>query len=134
MLPASVRGTFADRIDPRLAVILGASIVIHFLVALAALVHDIDYRHGIAERAFNQTFKPEEYRSTSGSRSRAKPPTKAPRPRRSSRRSRPREAGTAPKPDAGPRHEDDIAPQEDQARAMADLLTGEGDNGTAKAT
>jgi hypothetical protein len=30
MLPASVRGTFADRFDPRLSVIMGASIIVHF--------------------------------------------------------------------------------------------------------
>jgi len=33
MLPASVRGTFADRFDPRLSVILGTSIVLHFAIA-----------------------------------------------------------------------------------------------------
>src|SRR5580692_4693026 len=61
MLPASVRGTFADRLDPRLMVILGASIVIHFSFAIAALVHDVDTNNGIAERAYNLTFKPDEY-------------------------------------------------------------------------
>src|SRR6185503_13846178 len=50
MLPASVRGTFADRLDPRLMVILGASIVIHFSLAIAALVRDVDTNNGIAER------------------------------------------------------------------------------------
>ena len=39
-LPASVRGTLADRIDPRLAMILAISIVIHFAVALWAFQHD----------------------------------------------------------------------------------------------
>ena len=40
MLPASVRGTLADRIDPRMAVITATSIVIHFGIALAAWLHD----------------------------------------------------------------------------------------------
>ena len=40
MLPASVRGTLAERIDPRLAVITAISLVIHFGIALAAWLHD----------------------------------------------------------------------------------------------
>jgi len=40
MLPASVRGTLAERVDPRLAVICAASIVLHFGVAIAAWLHD----------------------------------------------------------------------------------------------
>jgi hypothetical protein len=40
MLPASVRGTLADRIDPRLAVIESISIVVCFAIALAAWLHD----------------------------------------------------------------------------------------------
>lgn len=39
-LPASVRGTLADRIDPRLALILAISILVHFSVALYAYEHD----------------------------------------------------------------------------------------------
>ena len=39
-LPASVRGTLADRIDPRLAIILAVSILIHFGVGLVAYNHD----------------------------------------------------------------------------------------------
>ena len=42
MLPASVRGTFADRFDPRLSVILGASIIIHFAIVIVALAMDVD--------------------------------------------------------------------------------------------
>jgi hypothetical protein len=37
MLPASVRGTLADRVDPRLSVILGSSIIVHFAVVILAL-------------------------------------------------------------------------------------------------
>ena len=39
-LPASVRGTFADRIDRRLAAIVAASLVVHFGLAIAAWMHD----------------------------------------------------------------------------------------------
>lgn len=39
-LPASVRGTFADRIDPQLSVILAISIIIHFGIALYAYQRD----------------------------------------------------------------------------------------------
>jgi hypothetical protein len=135
MLPASVRGTFADRLDPRLMVILGASIVIHFSVAIAALVHDIDTNNGIAERAFNETFKPEEYTvdiekptpdksADQGSAAATQPAEKTPA----------KVEKSAPKIEAPPARDTkpDIALQETNARAMADLLTGEGDNGTSE--
>jgi hypothetical protein len=41
-LPASVRGTFADRIDRRLAIIVGASLVAHIAIAAWAWTSDID--------------------------------------------------------------------------------------------
>jgi hypothetical protein len=39
-LPASVRGTLADRIDPILAIAMAVSILVHFAIALFALRHD----------------------------------------------------------------------------------------------
>jgi outer membrane biosynthesis protein TonB len=39
-LPASVRGTLADRIEPRLAIILSASVITHFAVGLWAYTRD----------------------------------------------------------------------------------------------
>jgi hypothetical protein len=39
-LPASVRGTLADRVDPMLAIIMAISILLHFAVMLFALQHD----------------------------------------------------------------------------------------------
>jgi hypothetical protein len=39
-LPASVRGTLADRIDPILAIVMAISVLIHFAIALFALQHD----------------------------------------------------------------------------------------------
>src|SRR5688500_1764760 len=60
MLPASVRGTFADRLDPRLSVIVGASIIAHFAVVIIALLGDVE-EEGIAQRAYNLTFKQDTY-------------------------------------------------------------------------
>jgi hypothetical protein len=60
MLPASVRGTFADRIDPRLAVSESLSIVLCFMVYIWAVVFNDPYHEqSIAEQAYNRTFKPE---------------------------------------------------------------------------
>src|SRR5205807_3310316 len=61
MLPASVRGTFADRFDPRLSVILGVSIIAHFAIVIFALMMDIDTGDSMAERAYNLTFKQDTY-------------------------------------------------------------------------
>lgn len=59
-LPASVRGTFADRIDRRLAAIVAASLVVHFGLALAAWMHDrpVDRTRGAqAENMRPDTFE-----------------------------------------------------------------------------
>jgi hypothetical protein len=59
-LPASVRGTLADRIDPMLAIIMAISILIHFAIALFALQHDktVYSKHDQLFREFQQdTFK-----------------------------------------------------------------------------
>lgn len=55
-LPASVRGTFADRIDPNLAIILAVSILIHFSVALYAYQRDRVIKTRTT-RIFNETFQ-----------------------------------------------------------------------------
>ena len=54
-LPASVRGSLADRIDPQLAVILAISIVAHFAVAIYA--HQREQRLTRAERTYKETFQ-----------------------------------------------------------------------------
>ena len=135
MLPASVRGTFADRFDPRLSVILGASIIIHFAIVIVALAMDVETGDGIAERAYNLSFNQETYNvdveqpkvdmnagSAAGS-AEQKAPDKKP----------------AEKPTKKPGGENtgrdakqDVALAEDQAAAMADLLTGEGKDGTSE--
>ena len=136
MLPASVRGTFADRFDPRLSVILGASIIIHFAIVIVALAMDVETGDGIAERAYNLSFNQETYNvdveqpkidmntgSAAGSAA-EKAPDKKP-------------AATPTKKPAGGENtgrdtKQDVALAEDQAAAMADLLTGEGKDGTSE--
>ncbi len=53
-LPASVRGTLADRIDPRLAIILAVSILVHFGIGIMAFNHDktVDRRAERLQREF----------------------------------------------------------------------------------
>jgi len=134
MLPASVRGTFADRFDPRLSVILGASIVLHFTIVIIALFTDVEVDSGIAERAYNLTFKPDTYtvdltppkpaeaQGSAGTAAPEKKPEKAP--------DRPRAPA---KGDSGGRNKaDQVALQEQEAAKFADLLTGEGLNGTSE--
>jgi hypothetical protein len=136
MLPASVRGTFADRFDPRLSVIMGASIIVHFAVVIIALFTDVEVDNGIAERAYNLTFKQDTYTvdlnqpkpdptqtgSAAGSAAAEKKPDKGP---------------AKPKPDKGGGDDgkskaDQVALQEQEAAKFADLLTGEGTNGTSE--
>ena len=134
MLPASVRGTFADRFDPRLSVIMGASIIIHFAIVIVALFTDVDTDNGIAERAYNLTFKQDTYTvdltpkpdaaqagSAAGSAAPEKKPDKGP------------EKPKAPdRGDGGRNKADQVALQEQEAAKFADLLTGEGQNGTSE--
>jgi len=135
MLPASVRGTFADRFDPRLSVILGASIIVHFAIVIIALFTDIDTDNGIAERAYNLTFKQDTYTvdltppkpdttaqagSAAGSAPVKKPDKGPDKPK------------AADKGDDGKTKADQVALQEQEAAKFADLLTGEGQNGTSE--
>jgi hypothetical protein len=136
MLPASVRGTFADRFDPRLSVILGASIIVHFAVVIVALFTDVEVDNGIAERAYNLTFKQDTYSvdltqpkpdlaqtgSAAGSAAPVKKPEKGPDKPRT-----PEKGG-----DDGKSKADQVALQEQEAAKFADLLTGEGVNGTSE--
>src|SRR5688572_1139071 len=136
MLPASVRGTFADRFDPRLSVILGASIIIHFAIVILALFTDVETGDSMAERAYNLTFKQDTYQvdvtpepvkptevgpaAGSAAPEVVKKPDK-PAPTRPA----------AEKPDDGGRSAaDTVAMQEEEAKKFADLLTGEGAEGT----
>jgi hypothetical protein len=135
MLPASVRGTFADRIDPRLAVILGASIIAHFAIVIVALLGDIE-EEGQAQRAYNLTFKqdtfvvedviPQPVDTTAGSAAGSAEAPKTPD-------KQPDKGNAKPKDDGGGRsNNDSVAMTEDDASRFADLLTGEGPNGTSE--
>ena len=62
MLPASVRGTLADRLDPRLSAILAISIMLHFAVVVYAKYFvDPELNAGLAEKAYNLSFKQDTY-------------------------------------------------------------------------
>lgn len=138
MLPASVRGTFADRFDPRLSVILGASIIAHFAIVIAALVWDAEKTDvSLADRAYNLTFKQDTYQvdveqpkpaetgSGAGSAATEKP-VETPKP---STKPATKPSGN---PDGGRNNNDNVAMQEEQAARFADLLTGEGEAGTSE--
>jgi hypothetical protein len=137
MLPASVRGTFADRFDPRLSVIMGASILLHFAIVIIALTRDIQTGNGMAERAYNMVFTQDQYtvdvekpnpdKSNDAGSAAAKAPDKTPAKTPAKTPDKP-----AVDPNAGRDAAKDIAMQEEQAKAMADLLTGEGANGTSE--
>ncbi len=140
MLPASVRGTFADRFDPRLSVILGSSIILHFAIVIWALMTDIETGGTMAERAYNLTFKQDTYQvdvapppeptkvadagSAAGSAAAEKKPDPKPTPK----------PGGDPKPipDSGRSEAEKVAMQEEEAKKFADLLTGEGENGKSE--
>jgi hypothetical protein len=134
MLPASVRGTFVDRFDPRLSVILGASIIIHFAVAIVALNMDQPEKYGIADRAYDLTFdqakvaqeeKPAvKVEATSGDAAKKEPvQQKAPAVVQEKK----------PDSNAGRDDKEKISlKQQEDAKAFADLLTSEGPNGTSE--
>jgi uncharacterized protein YndB with AHSA1/START domain len=130
MLPASVRGTFADRFDPRLSVIMGASIILHFAIVIIALFTDIETDNGIAERAYNLTFKQDTYavdltpKTGNDQGAGSAVPEKKP--------DTPQKQKTPEKGDSGRSKADQVALQEQEAAKFADLLTGEGLNGTSE--
>jgi hypothetical protein len=129
-----VRGTFADRLDPRLSVIMGASIIAHFAVVIVALLGDIE-EDSQAQRAYNLTFKQDTYQvdvtqpdptpvtdagSGAGSAAAKTPEKTTP-------------TKTPPKSDGGGRDtNDNVAMSEEDASRFADLLTGEGPDGTSE--
>lgn len=139
MLPASVRGTFADRLDPRLSVILGASIIIHFAIVIVALTMDVPVGTGIADRAYNLTFTQEEYK-VELEQPKVETPTETGSAAGSAEEPKKEEPKTPvvkkPEEPAGSSGRDSAADiqrqQEENARAMADLLTGEGTDGTSE--
>jgi hypothetical protein len=144
MLPASVRGTLADRIEPRLAVILGISIFLHFGLVVWGLLTDRDIGGTMAERAYNLTFKqdtievaepePPKPSTDTGSadagsaavKTPDKTPVKVPA-------KNPVDAGKpADNPTPGNDNKDTVSTQEEEAKKFADLLTGEGADGKSE--
>ncbi len=62
MLPHSVRGTLADRLEPQLMVTLAISISVHFgFMFWAVFINDPDTGGDMAERAARATFQEESY-------------------------------------------------------------------------
>lgn len=144
MLPHSVRGSLADRLDPRLSVITAASIALHFGLMIWALAHDPPGEGGIAYRAAQQTFTEDSYELEEftiptppdpNAAGKAEEPTKgedAPKPKDPPKKPA---GGGSPKPaeDAGGRDANDaVALQEESAR-MADALFADDTSGTGLA-
>ncbi len=134
MLPASVRGTFADRFDPRLSVIMGASIIIHFAIVIVALAMDVEVPQGIAERAYNLTFNQDKYEvdlekpkdvSNQGADQATKKEPEKPKTVQAPKQPAQDNSGRDDK-------EKISLKQQEDAKAMADLLTGEGPNGNSE--
>ncbi|MEO8700409.1 MAG: hypothetical protein ABI867_10210 [Kofleriaceae bacterium] len=135
MLPASVRGTFADRFEPQLIVILGISVFAHFLLVLLSFLGVFGERErgdeNMAEKAFELTFEPEKYKielqeeapvadaGSAGSAAKVDPgkPDKKP-------------ATPANNDSGGRKDTEQVSMSEDDAAAFADKLTAEGPNGT----
>jgi hypothetical protein len=88
-----LRGTLADRIDPRLAVIAAISIVVHFGIALAAWLHDAKKPRTFGSRAAQISVDTYE-----------EPLTQVPQevPQTGEEQGKPEEAGPEKKPDAKP--------------------------------
>lgn len=134
MLPASVRGTFADRFDPRLLVIVGSSIIIHFMVVIIAWMGDVE-KEGIAEKAYELTFEPEKYQvevkpepdptpTDAGSAAGSATPDKKPDPGKDQQPAKPAQNT------GGRSDKDNVAMDEQETGAWADKMTREGPNGT----
>jgi hypothetical protein len=134
MLPHSVRGTLAERIDPRLAVICSASIVIHFGIALMAWLHDrpekrdtLGYQAAQAVTVDTTFIEPDiepqpdpDADSGKEDTAGAKEPAKTEPKKTEPKKSEPKSSGGNDKP-AGRSAEDTAALQEDVARYAAAL-------------
>ncbi len=135
MLPASVRGTFADRFDPRLSVIMAASVFLHFAVVIAALLGDIE-EDSLAAKAYNLTFQPEKYAITVDDPKPTAPDPNAGSGAGSAQAEKKPDKPAAAKPaksDGGGRTEkQDVGMTQEDAEALANLMTGDGPNGKSE--
>ncbi|KAB2897570.1 MAG: hypothetical protein F9K40_12670 [Kofleriaceae bacterium] len=141
MLPHSVRGTLADRLDPQLMVILAISITVHFgFMFWAVFINDPDTGGGMAERAARATFQEESYEVREDQFVLPQEPTEAPatgetkaeEPKTEQPKAdKPKGDSSKPRPDAGGgRAESDAVTLQDQSKAYADMLFSEDSAGT----
>jgi outer membrane biosynthesis protein TonB len=128
MLPASVRGTFADRFDPRLLVILAVSLMANFTIVLIALLGDVDLDTD-ADRAYEQTFKQDTFDVSIQDKPKPVEQAAAPGPAepvKPAEKVLPTKQPPAPKPDDGGRkdtHQTTISDQ--QETAFINALVGD---------
>jgi hypothetical protein len=139
MLPASVRGTLADRIEPRLAVFVAASLFVHGAAALWASTRDIELEDSITDKAYTLTFQPETFNvdvapppePTAKTDGDAKPePVKgADKPKTPDKKPAgdKKPADKPDKPEGGGRTTDNAVAIQQEAMAFANALTGEGE-------
>lgn len=137
MLPHSVRGTLADRLDPQLMVILAISITFHFgFMFWALFINDPATGGGLAERAARATFQEESYEvreeqfvlpqeptedKTAGETKAEEPKVDKPKVE-----DKPKGGDSKPKTDpGGGRSESDAVTLQDQSKAYADMLFSE---------
>ncbi|MBP6633194.1 MAG: AgmX/PglI C-terminal domain-containing protein [Kofleriaceae bacterium] len=138
MLPASVRGTLADRLDPHLTVAIAISVVCHFGIALYAMFGiDPPIRGGLAQKAYQLTFKqdvvvveepveikPDPNAAGTDKGAEAKEPDKGADKKPDKKPDKP--AGGDTKPDTGgSRDQDDAVALAEDAAARAIALLGE---------
>jgi outer membrane biosynthesis protein TonB len=140
-LPASVRGTITDRIDPRLAVILAISIIFHATALVYAWYFDREATGLRSARLFNETFQ----RPTVSAEELLIPtektgeePTEAAKVPEKGPEKKPEKAATAKTPDKKPdtggggRSESDKVALEEDAGRIADSLFGEDESEDAE--
>jgi outer membrane biosynthesis protein TonB len=141
MLPHSVRGTLADRLEPQLMICLAVSITLHFGFMLWALViNDPDLGGGLAERAAKATFKEESYEvrdefvlpleptevATTGE-TKAEEPKPADKPKPAAGDDKPKPAD---KPGDSGRKDNDAVALQEESKAYADMLFSEDESGS----
>lgn len=141
MLPHSVRGTLADRLDPQLMVILAISITFHFgFMFWAVFINDPDTGGDMAERAARATFQEESYEvrdefvlpqepTEDKTAAETKPEEK---PKGEDKPKDKPKGETKPKADPGDggRKPEDAVALQDQSKAYADMLFSEDAAGT----
>lgn len=139
MLPHSVRGTLADRLEPQLMVCLAISITFHFgFMFWAVFINDPDTGGSMAERAAKASFQEESYEvrdefilpqepteTTGETKVEEKAAADKPKPA-----DKPKGGESKPKPEGGGRSENDAVALQEESKAYADMLFSEDQAGT----